>query len=95
MCIQTGDIGANDDGPKSPDDLISSSGDPAATGVLQGTHPESSLPAQAPDVAPFLNKFTSFGYQIASGMVSTGVYTYICTTDCDKVTQAAAVSPHI
>ena len=91
MCIQAGNIGANDGGPKSPgSDPAPSSGDPAATGgdpagtggdpkatgsdpkatgsdpaaidVLQGTHP---------DVAPLLNKFTCFGYQITSGMVST------------------------
>ena len=63
MCIQAGNIGANDGGPKATDsDPKATGGDPAAIGVIQGTHP---------DVAPLLNKFTCFGYQIASGMVST------------------------
>ena len=44
--------------------------DPAATGMMQGTQSCSSLPTQAPDNAPPLKKFTSFCYQIASGMVS-------------------------
>ena len=130
MCIQTGDIGANDGGPNFPGsdptvsggnpaatghdpaatggdptatggdpaatggdptatggdpaatggDPTATGGDPAATGIMQGTHPYSPLPTRAPDVAPLLNKFTCFGYQIASGMVSTRlVFIYICT----------------
>ena len=123
MCIQTGDIGANDGGPKFPGsdptanggnpaatghdpaaaggdptatggdppatggdptatggDPTATGGDPDATGMMQGTHPYSSLPTRTPDVAPLLNKFTCFGYQIANGMVSTRlVLIYICT----------------
>ena len=102
MCIQTGDIGANDGGPNFPGsdptvsggnpaatghdpaatggDPTATGGDPAATGIMQGTHPYSPLPTRAPDIAPLLNKFTCFGYQIASGMVSTRlVFIYICT----------------
>ena len=106
VCIQTGDIEANDGGRKSPGsgptpssgdpaatggdptpssgdptatggdptatggDLTATDGDPAAIGVIQGTHPDSSLPTRAPDVAPLIKKFTCFGYQITSGMVS-------------------------
>ena len=85
VCIQTGDIGTNDGGPKSPGsdptpssvdptttggDPTATDGDPAAIGVIQGTHPDSSLPTRAPDVAPLIKKFTCFGYQITSGMVS-------------------------
>ena len=88
VCIQTGDIGTNDGGPKSPGsdptpssgdptatggDPTATDGDPAAIGAIQGTHPDSALPTQAPDVAPLLNKFTSFGYQITIGMVSTSL----------------------
>ena len=59
-------------------------GDPAAIGVMQGTHPDSSLPTRTPDVAPLIKKFTCFGYQITSGMVS-----------ISTVTQAAAVPLHM
>ena len=51
-------------------DPTATDGDPAAIGVMQGTHPDSSLPTRAPDVAPLIKKFTCFGYQITSGMVS-------------------------
>ena len=51
-------------------DPTATDGDPAAIGVIQGTHPDSSLPTRAPDVAPLIKKFTCFGYQITSGMVS-------------------------
>ena len=96
VCIQTGDIGTNDGRPKSPSgdlaatgsdptatggDPTATDGDPAAIGAIQGAHPDSALPTQAPDVAPLLNKFTSFGYQITIGMVSTSLmFVYICTT---------------
>ena len=122
MCIQAGNIGANDGGPKSPgSDPTPSSGDPAATGgdpaatggdpkatgsdpkatgsdpkatgsdpaaidVIQGTHP---------DIGPLLNKFTCFGYQIASGMVSTRLmFIHAAAQQWNKVTQAATVPPH-
>ena len=99
VCTQTGDIGANDGSPQSPGsdptpssgdpaaiggDPTPTGGDPAAIGVIQGTHPDSSLPTRAPDVAPLIKKFTCFGYQITSGMVS-----------ISTVTQAAAVPPHM
>ena len=44
-------------------------GDPAAT-ETQRRQSCSSFSTQAPDVGPFLKQFTSFSYQIASGMVS-------------------------
>ena len=67
----SGDPAATGDDPTDTGgDLTATDGDPAAIGVIQDTHPDSSLPTRAPDVAPLIKKFTCFGYQITSGMVS-------------------------
>ena len=55
------------------DDPATTAGDLTATGVTQSSHSCSSVLTQAPDIAPLLKKFTSFSYQIASGMVSIGL----------------------
>ena len=47
-------------------------GDPTATGMTQSSCNCFSPLTQAPDIAPLHMKFTSFSYQIASGMVSIG-----------------------
>ena len=50
-------------------DPAATGGDPTAT-ETQHRQSCSSFSTQAPDVGPFLKQFTSFSYQIASGMVS-------------------------
>ena len=47
------------------------SDDQAADETLD-SHSDSSRSNQAPNLTPFLKKFTTFCYQIASGMVSVG-----------------------
>ena len=47
------------------------SGDQAANEMLV-SHSDSSSLTQAPNIAQFLKKFTTFCYQIANGMVSVG-----------------------
>ena len=69
--VSGGDPAATGGDPASTGgDPASTGGDPAATGETRRPQSSSSLSTQAPNVGPFLKKFTSFSYQIASGMVS-------------------------
>ena len=63
-------------------DSSATGGNPTATGgkptadVRQGSHYGASLLAPAPDITPYLKKFTTFCYQIASGMVSVRINSF-------------------
>ena len=69
LCLYNTQLSTSGDDPTAiGGDSAATGGEPAAD-VPQSSHSCSSLPTRAPDIAPLLKKFTSFSYQIASGMV--------------------------